>query len=103
MSGLVDRWAKHMGGVWECLDHAVKAEQVATFLGKKLHGHYEADGGTSFHTRIEGTCIKHQAAGQAALKMYDKFGRVLRIETTAGDVGFSGTTARGNTATEPAA
>lgn len=68
--------------------HAVKAPQVATFLGKKLHGNYEAEMGTHFHTRIEGTCIKHHAAGKAALKMYDKFGRVLRIETTVNDVGF---------------
>jgi len=68
--------------------HAVKAEQVATFLGKKLHGNYEAEMGTHFHTRIEGTCIKHHAAGKAAIKMYDKFGRVLRIETTVNDVGF---------------
>ena len=68
--------------------HAVKAEQVATFLGKKLHGNYEAEMGTHFHTRIEGTCIKHYAAGKAAIKMYDKFGRVLRIEITVNDVGF---------------
>jgi len=58
------------------------------FLGKKLHGNYEAEMGTNFHTRIEGTCIKHHAAGKAAIKMYDKFGRVLRIETTVNDVGF---------------
>ena len=61
---------------------------MATFLGKKLHGNYEAEMGTHFHTRIEGTCIRHHAAGKAAIKMYDKFGRVLRIETTVNDVGF---------------
>jgi len=32
-------------------------------------------------TRAEGTRIKHRL-GQNSLKMYDKFGRVLRIETT---------------------
>ena len=68
--------------------HAVKADQVATFFGKKLHGNYEGEMGTHFHTRIEGTRIKHHAAGKAALKMYDKFGRILRIETTVNDVGF---------------
>lgn len=68
--------------------HAVKVEQIATFLGKKLHGNYQAEMGTHFQTRLEGTCIKHQMAGKAALKMYDKFGRVLRIETTVNDVSF---------------
>ena len=67
--------------------HAVKAEDVATFLGRKLTGHYQGDLGTDFHTRIQGTRIKHYM-GAAALKMYDKFGRVLRIETTANDVTF---------------
>ncbi|MCH7688022.1 MAG: helix-turn-helix transcriptional regulator [Planctomycetes bacterium] len=68
--------------------HAVKADQVATFLGKKLHGNYQGEMGTHFHTRIEGTRIKHHAAGKAAIKMYDKFGCILRIETTVNDVGF---------------
>ena len=68
--------------------HAVKADQVATFFGKKLHGNYEGEMGTHFQTRIEGTRIKHHAAGKAAIKMYDKFGRILRIETTVNDVGF---------------
>lgn len=68
--------------------HAVKAEQVATFLGKKLHGNYEDEMGTHFHTRIEGTCINHHAGKKTGIKMYDKFGRVLRIETTVNDVGF---------------
>lgn len=67
--------------------HAVKADQVATFLGRKLHGRYEGEVGNHFHTRIEGTRIKHHM-GPAALKMYDKFGRILRIETTANNVSF---------------
>lgn len=83
-----DYLAPLYGEITRTAIHAVQAEQVATFLGKKLHGNYEAEMGTHFHTRIEGTCIKHHAAGKAALKMYDKFGRVLRIETTVNDVGF---------------
>lgn len=67
--------------------HAVKANHVATFLGRKLHGLYEGEVGNHFHTRIEGTRIKHHM-GPAALKMYDKFGRILRIETTANKVSF---------------
>jgi len=68
--------------------HSVKADKVATFLGRKLHGNYQAEMGTHFHTRIEGTCIRHGMAGKAAIKMYDKFGRILRIETTVNDVRF---------------
>ena len=67
--------------------HAVKAEQVATFLGRKLTGNYKDEMGNDFGTRIEGTRIRHHM-GTASIKMYDKFGLVLRIETTANDVSF---------------
>ena len=67
--------------------HSVKPEQVATFLGRKPHGGYQDQIGNRFSTRIEGTCIKHHM-GKTAIKMYDKHGIVLRIETTANDVTF---------------
>lgn len=67
--------------------HAVKADQVATFLGRKLDPRYQGEVGNHFHTRIEGTRIKHHM-GPVALKMYDKLGRVLRLETVANDVSF---------------
>jgi hypothetical protein len=67
--------------------HAVKVDSVATFLGKKLHPLYQGDVGNNFDTRIEGTRIKHRM-GSAAIKMYDKLGLVLRIETTVNDVSF---------------
>jgi hypothetical protein len=48
--------------------HSVKSEQeVATFSGRKLHGHYEGEMGTHFHTRIEGTRIRHHLANKAAI------------------------------------
>jgi hypothetical protein len=59
--------------------HAVKAEQVATFLGRRLDPRYAGEIGNHFHTRIEGTCIRHHM-GPVCLKMYDKYGLVLRIE-----------------------
>jgi hypothetical protein len=68
--------------------HAVKPDHVATFLGRKLHPNYLGELGNHYHTRIEGTRIKHHMAGKASIKMYDKFGRILRIETTANDVSF---------------
>lgn len=67
--------------------HAVKAEHVATFLGRKLNGNYKDELGNDFSTRIEGTRIRHHM-GPASSKMYDKFGLVLRIETTANNVSF---------------
>jgi hypothetical protein len=36
-------------------------------------------------TRIEGTCVKHRL-GKSSIKIYDKLGLVLRIETTTNDV-----------------
>jgi hypothetical protein len=65
--------------------HSVKPENIATFLGQKLHGNYEGEMGNRFNKRILGTRIKHQM-GAASIKMYDKFGYVLRIETTTNDV-----------------
>lgn len=67
--------------------HTVKPENIATFLGKKLHGNYQDDMGNRFSTRIEGTRIKH-IMGPASVKLYDKFGIMLRIETTTYDVSF---------------
>ena len=67
--------------------HSVKPENISTFLGRKLHGGYQDEMGNNFNTRIEGTCIKHRM-GKVAIKMYDKFGIVLRVETVANDVSF---------------
>lgn len=66
---------------------SVKAENIATFLSHKLPSHVAAEIGSQFSTRIEGTCIKHRY-GKCSVKMYDKFGLVLRLETTTNDVSF---------------
>jgi DNA-binding HxlR family transcriptional regulator len=66
---------------------AVKAEQVSSFLGKKITPQLAQELGSRLSTRIEGTCIKHRM-GSASVKIYDKFKRVLRIETTTNDVSF---------------
>jgi hypothetical protein len=67
--------------------HAVKPDDVATFLGRKLHANFEDEVGNDFHTRIKGTRIKHHM-GPVSLKLYDKYGLILRIETTVNDVSF---------------
>ncbi len=69
------------------LAHAVKPDHLATFLGRKLNGPYEGELGSRFSTRIEGTCLKHYM-GDSGIKMYDKFGVILRLEGFTNDVTF---------------
>jgi hypothetical protein len=66
---------------------SVKAEQVATFLGRHITPLLTQEIGSQLSTRIEGTCVKHRF-GKCSIKMYDKHGIVLRIETAANDVSF---------------
>ena len=88
---LVFRQREALGPLYEALTRtavcAVKAPDVAMFLGRKLDKRFDGELGSSFHTRVEGTCIRHHM-GPAAVKLYDKFGLVLRIETTCNDVSF---------------
>ena len=67
--------------------HTVKPDDIATFLGKKLNGNYQDEMGNRYNVRIEGTRVRH-SMGMASIKMYDKFGQILRIETTAKDISF---------------
>lgn len=67
--------------------HTVKPDNIATFLGRKLHELYQGELGNNFNVRIEGTRIKHHM-GPASIKMYDKFKLILRIETSVNDVSF---------------
>ena len=71
----------------ETLIQAVKPADIATFLGRKLHGNYQGEMGNRFNVRLLGTRLKHQM-GPVSLIMYDKFNIVLRIETTIVDVSF---------------
>lgn len=65
----------------EVLVLSVKPEDIAPFLGQKLHGNYQGEVGNRLQKRFPGTRIKHPY-GPGALKLYDKFGLILRIETT---------------------
>lgn len=71
----------------EALIQAVKPADVATFLGRKLHGNYQGEMGNRFNVRWLGHRIKHQM-GPVTIKLYDKFNIVLRIEVTVNDVSF---------------
>ena len=71
----------------ETLIQAVKPADIATFLGRKLHGNYQDQMGNRFNKRWLGTRIKHQM-GPVTIKLYDKFNLILRIETTVNNVSF---------------
>ena len=51
--------------------HTVKPENIATFLGRKLHGNYQQEMGNRYNVRLEGSRIKH-SMGKCSIKMYDK-------------------------------
>src|SRR5258705_68436 len=59
----------------------------ASLLGRAITAQLAQEIGSQFTTRIEGTCIKHRF-GKCSIKMYDKLGIILRIETTSNDVSF---------------
>lgn len=67
--------------------HTVKPGNIATFLGQKLDPRYQGEIGNNYNMRIEGSRLKH-TMGSVSIKMYDKFSKVLRIETTTNDIRF---------------
>src|SRR4051812_17553859 len=66
------------------LDHACinfQAQDILTFLGRRLHPRFDGEVLTDCKKdRWPGARIKHRVKNNW-LKMYDKFGQVLRIET----------------------
>lgn len=67
--------------------HTVKPDNIATFLGHKVDKRYQGEIGNNYNIRIEGSRIKH-TMGKSSIKMYDKFSKILRIETTTNNVNF---------------
>ena len=64
----------------------VKPDNIATFLGQRITYNCKKEVGTNYNQRILGTRIKHHM-GDVSIKMCDKFGHVLRIESTCNDIG----------------
>lgn len=67
----------------ELLKHATlcfSAEDVLTFLGRKLHGRFEGEVLNHYRKRWPGARVKHRMK-ENGIKMYNKHGSVLRIET----------------------
>ena len=65
--------------------HTITPENIANYLGKRFSFQFEGEAGSRFNKRILGTRIKHQL-GDTSVKIYDKFGSILRIEVTSQDV-----------------
>ena len=57
---------------------------VVRFLGKKLHGSFAGEVVSDVCQRPEGIRVKHRVKANS-VKMYDKHGSVLRVETTISD------------------
>jgi hypothetical protein len=74
LSGLYDPLLKHATARFG-------AEDVMTFLGRKLTGNFAGDVGTNYKTRWPGVRVRHRMK-ENGIKMYNKQGSVLRIETT---------------------
>jgi hypothetical protein len=54
---------------------------VMRFLGHRLYENHEGQITSDYRSRPEGVCVKHRALGNS-IKVYDKGGSILRIETT---------------------
>jgi hypothetical protein len=64
--------------------HAIKhfsSEDVLRFLAQRPQPNFTAEVRTNLRRRVEGVRIKHWVA-ENSIKMYDKAGSVLRVETT---------------------
>ena len=64
--------------------HAIerfRSHEVLRFLGRRNPARCQGEVCTRLSKRFEGVCIKHRVA-ENSIKMYDKEGSVLRIETT---------------------
>ena len=64
---------------------SVKPDNIATFLGQRITYNCKKEVGTNYNQRFLGTRIKHHM-GDVSIKMYDKHGIVLRIESTCNNI-----------------
>jgi hypothetical protein len=57
------------------------SRNVMRFLGHRFYENHAGEVVSEYRSRPEGVCVKHRAVGNS-LKVYDKGGSILRIETT---------------------
>jgi hypothetical protein len=79
------RDAEALAGLYPALvRHALlhfQSPDIMRFLGRQLHPAFKGELTTSVRRRPEGVRVKHWVNGNS-LKMYDKAGSILRVETT---------------------
>ena len=79
------RDARTLSRVYPALvDHAIQrfdSRDVLRFLGRRTNSRFHGEVSTSVFTRSEGVRVKHWLQ-ENSIKMYDKQGSVLRVETT---------------------
>jgi hypothetical protein len=66
------------------VQHAImqfSAQHVLRFLGRRTNARFNGDVRSELKHRPEGICVKHWVE-ENSIKMYDKHGSILRIETT---------------------
>jgi len=77
--------AAALGRVYPALlDHAIKrfsSKDVLRFLGRRVNRAFAGEASASYLERTEGIRVKHWIH-ENSIKMYDKQGSVLRVETT---------------------
>jgi hypothetical protein len=82
---VVFRDAKTLAALYpQWLHHGIRtfgSADVLRFLGRPSPGNFRGDIATTLKRRPEGVRLKHMVNGNS-LKVYDKEGRVLRVETT---------------------
>jgi hypothetical protein len=64
--------------------HAIdqfSSPQVLRFLGRRTNSGFNGEVCTTLQRRVEGVCVKH-GVEEDSIKMYDKQGSMLRVETT---------------------
>jgi hypothetical protein len=93
-SDVLFRSPRALGALYPVLlHHAITtfgSSDVLRFLGKKttakgeVHGNFTGEVVNDLKTRADGTRIKHRVNANS-IKMYDKSGSVLRVETTIND------------------
>lgn len=74
LAGLYPRLVEHARACFT-------TEDVFRFFGRRLSGQFQGEAHTRVNRRVEGVRVSHHFKSNR-LKMYDKGGRVLRIETT---------------------
>ena len=60
------------------------SRDVMRFLGRKMHGSFQGEVVSDYRERPEGIRVRHRV-GANSVKVYDKQGSILRVETTIND------------------